>query len=129
VIPKNKLKRTAKKELLLCYAKTRFIFGDYQQSIPSRFLKELPEEIKEIAAGFDDSFFGGYSSFEPKQNYNSQQKLAKKSFDQSQTLFGKRMFHQKFGYGKVVSVDGSKLEIEFEKSGKKTVMKDFVSLC
>ena len=119
----------AKKELLLCYAKTRFIFGDYQQSIPSRFLKELPEEIKEIAAGFDDSFFGGYSSFEPKQNYNSQQKLAKKSFDQSQTLFGKRMFHQKFGYGKVVSVDGSKLEIEFEKSGKKTVMKDFVSLC
>lgn len=41
--------------------------------------------------------------------------------------FGQRVFHQKFGYGKVVNIDGLKLEIEFEKTGKKTVMKDFVT--
>ena len=39
----------------------------------------------------------------------------------------KRVFHQKFGYGKVISVDGNKFEIGFEKTGKKTVIKDFVT--
>jgi DNA helicase-2/ATP-dependent DNA helicase PcrA len=43
-------------------------------------------------------------------------------------MSGKRVFHQKFGYGKVTNVDGNKLEIAFEKSGTKTVIKDFVSL-
>jgi DNA helicase-2/ATP-dependent DNA helicase PcrA len=42
-------------------------------------------------------------------------------------MFGRRVFHQKFGYGKVVSSDGNKLEILFEKTGTKTVMKDFVT--
>jgi DNA helicase-2/ATP-dependent DNA helicase PcrA len=40
---------------------------------------------------------------------------------------GKRVFHQKFGYGKVIGADGPKLEIFFEKTGTKTVMKDFVT--
>jgi DNA helicase II / ATP-dependent DNA helicase PcrA len=39
----------------------------------------------------------------------------------------KRVFHQKFGYGKVISIDGNKFEINFEKTGKKTVIKDFVT--
>jgi DNA helicase-2/ATP-dependent DNA helicase PcrA len=41
---------------------------------------------------------------------------------------GDRVFHQKFGYGKVLNVDGNKLEISFEKSGTKIVMKDFVAM-
>ena len=39
---------------------------------------------------------------------------------------GARVFHQKFGYGTVQSVDGDKLEIEFEKAGNKKVMDSFV---
>ena len=39
---------------------------------------------------------------------------------------GTRVFHQKFGYGIVQSVDGDKLEIEFEKAGNKKVMDSFV---
>jgi DNA helicase-2/ATP-dependent DNA helicase PcrA len=39
---------------------------------------------------------------------------------------GQRVFHQKFGYGHVVSVDGNKLEIKFEKAGTKKVMDAFV---
>ncbi|MEE8352316.1 MAG: hypothetical protein V3R37_09040 [Rhodospirillales bacterium] len=36
------------------------------------------------------------------------------------------MFHQKFGYGKILSTDGGKLEIAFEKAGNKKVMASFV---
>lgn len=39
---------------------------------------------------------------------------------------GVRVFHQKFGYGRVVSIDGDKLDIAFEKAGQKKVMAGFV---
>ncbi|MCD2315475.1 UvrD-helicase domain-containing protein [Sphingomonas sp. IC-11] len=41
---------------------------------------------------------------------------------------GLRVFHQKFGYGTIESIEGNKLEIEFEKAGHKRVMDSFVSL-
>jgi DNA helicase-2/ATP-dependent DNA helicase PcrA len=39
---------------------------------------------------------------------------------------GRRIFHQKFGYGTVAAVDGEKLDITFDKSGAKKVMASFV---
>jgi DNA helicase-2/ATP-dependent DNA helicase PcrA len=39
---------------------------------------------------------------------------------------GERVFHQKFGYGRVSSIDGNKLTIEFEKAGQKKVLDSFV---
>ena len=43
------------------------------------------------------------------------------------SLIGARVFHQKFGYGKIENADGNRLTISFEKTGIKTVIKDFVS--
>jgi DNA helicase-2/ATP-dependent DNA helicase PcrA len=39
---------------------------------------------------------------------------------------GERVFHQKFGYGKVKSVDGNKLTVTFDKAGEKKVIDSFV---
>jgi DNA helicase-2/ATP-dependent DNA helicase PcrA len=39
---------------------------------------------------------------------------------------GTRVFHQKFGYGAVVAAEGDKLEIAFDKAGRKRVMAGFV---
>jgi DNA helicase-2/ATP-dependent DNA helicase PcrA len=39
---------------------------------------------------------------------------------------GQRVFHDKFGYGAVEEIDGNKLEIEFEKAGRKRVLDSFV---
>jgi DNA helicase II / ATP-dependent DNA helicase PcrA len=39
---------------------------------------------------------------------------------------GDRIFHQKFGYGRVADVDGNKLTIDFEKAGRKRVVDSFV---
>ena len=39
---------------------------------------------------------------------------------------GDRIFHDKFGYGRVESVDGDKLDIAFERSGRKKVIAGFV---
>ncbi|MGC2409215.1 MAG: UvrD-helicase domain-containing protein [Methyloceanibacter sp.] len=39
---------------------------------------------------------------------------------------GMRVFHQKFGYGRVAQVDGNKLTVEFDKAGRKKVVESFV---
>ena len=39
---------------------------------------------------------------------------------------GDRVFHIKFGYGKVTAVEGNKLSVDFEKAGAKKVLDGFV---
>jgi DNA helicase-2/ATP-dependent DNA helicase PcrA len=41
---------------------------------------------------------------------------------------GQRVFHGKFGYGTIAAIEGNKLEIDFEHSGRKRVLDSFVSL-
>lgn len=41
---------------------------------------------------------------------------------------GLRVFHQKFGYGLIVEIEGNKLEIDFETAGRKRVMDSFISI-
>ena len=36
-------------------------------------------------------------------------------------VVGERVFHQKFGYGAIIAIEGDKLEIAFEKAGVKMV--------
>ena len=150
----------AKKELVLSYTKNRYLYGEVQAQMPSRFIKELPEseiEFREIFFGNEFSYskssnnsFGaktfGSGNFVPKASggfgsgsisnsssgsssiYSSAPIFKKSSSSADEPHMNKRVFHQKFGYGKVISVNGNKLEIAFEKTGIKTVLKDFVSL-
>jgi DNA helicase-2/ATP-dependent DNA helicase PcrA len=39
---------------------------------------------------------------------------------------GMRVFHQKFGYGRIAHVDGNKLTVDFDKAGQKKVVDSFV---
>ncbi len=39
---------------------------------------------------------------------------------------GDRVFHQKFGYGEVMEIEGDKLDIEFDKAGSKKIVAKFV---
>ena len=46
----------------------------------------------------------------------------------SDIALGQRVFHSKFGYGTVAEIEGNKLEIDFEKAGRKRVLDSFVSI-
>ncbi|WP_029587420.1 ATP-dependent helicase [Bradyrhizobium sp. URHD0069] len=52
--------------------------------------------------------------------------IAKSTGTTSEFSLDDRVFHQKFGYGLVVKVDGNKLTIAFEKAGEKKVVDSFV---
>jgi len=46
----------------------------------------------------------------------------------SDVAVGMRVFHEKFGYGTVQTIEGNKLEIAFEQAGPKRVLDSFVSI-
>ncbi|MBR0799230.1 UvrD-helicase domain-containing protein [Bradyrhizobium jicamae] len=52
--------------------------------------------------------------------------VAKSTGTVSEFSLDDRVFHQKFGYGHVVRIDGNKLTIAFEKAGEKKVVDSFV---
>jgi DNA helicase-2/ATP-dependent DNA helicase PcrA len=52
--------------------------------------------------------------------------VAKSTGTVSEFSLDDRVFHQKFGYGQVVRIDGNKLTIAFEKAGEKKVVDSFV---
>ena len=52
--------------------------------------------------------------------------IAKSTGTSSEFKLDDRVFHQKFGYGQVVKIDGNKLTIAFEKAGEKKVVDSFV---
>ena len=95
---------------------------------------------------FDQGGFGGSSystpgwqraqtQAQPQKSQSPQRKgpmliegelVAKSTGTASNFNEGERVFHIKFGYGAVASVDGNKLTIDFEKAGRKMVLENFV---
>ena len=52
--------------------------------------------------------------------------LIARDHDAGRFSTGERVFHQKFGYGRVTAVDGTKLTVDFEKAGSKRVLDSFL---
>ncbi len=103
------------------YGETRFIVGvsgaAYRQDTPGA------RRAAERAGRPDDgrARFGGVSgrTFEGRA----------RSVNEGESAFaaGSRVFHQKFGPGAVVAVDGPKLTVDFDRAGRKLVMESFVT--
>tara|TARA_B110000259_G_C14033771_1_gene408073 strand:- start:197 stop:2326 length:2130 start_codon:yes stop_codon:yes gene_type:complete len=120
----------AKERVFMSSAKTRFVFGSYQNSIISRFLSELPSDI----CDFNDNSFENHDFLNQNSDNFTHHNTSVSRFPQKekfldQDLKGKRVFHQKFGYGYVISQDDKKFEINFQKTGIKLIMKQFVEVC
>ena len=141
----------AKELCTISFAANRRVHGKWQSAMPSRFVDELPDENVDVLTqpGLYGGGIGG-SGVETKAAradvYNSpgwRRLKASKAGDsapragggRSVTIDldavasftqGDRVFHQKFGYGYVMGIEGDKLDIEFEKSGSKKLIAKFV---
>ncbi|WP_244544750.1 ATP-dependent helicase [Cohaesibacter marisflavi] len=159
----------AKKRAKIYVASNRRIHGLWQNSIPSRFLDELPSKHVEIeesqstyggygASGVGGSIYGKsrFDTSDPFENsYDTpgwkraqankasrgksstpkakratttiEGELVAKSVSDSPSKFaiGERVFHLKFGYGEIKSIEGNKLTIQFQ-TGQKRVLDSFV---
>ena len=127
----------AKENIWIFSANSRLMHGQWIDSIPSRFINEIPEKIVNLNSTFSSSmpFYqssiatGWKDSFAKIQaNLNKRtSSLANTAVSNNLIIHeGERIFHQKFGYGKVLNIDGDKLEIKFEKSDIKKVLASFI---
>jgi DNA helicase II / ATP-dependent DNA helicase PcrA len=70
--------------------------------------------------------FGGFSRNKRGPMVIEGELVAKSTGTVSEFNLDDRVFHQKFGYGHVVKIDGNKLTIAFDKAGEKKVVDSFV---
>jgi len=70
---------------------------------------------------------GGIGSFQPTAQEVRSPAISMAAAPRGDISLGQRVFHQKFGYGAVASIDGNKLEIDFEQAGRKRVIDSFVT--
>ncbi len=124
----------------ITFAANRRIYNQWKSAIPSRFIDELPPEhvSVESATGLYGSHRGLNNNRAHDRNNIFRDKLPNSAFhddaifhddfDAPHETFdvGERVFHQKFGYGKILHVEGNKLEVDFEKASIKKVMDSFV---
>ncbi|WP_170440763.1 ATP-dependent helicase [Ruegeria arenilitoris] len=136
----------------ISFAANRRVFGQWQNAMPSRFIDELPEDHVEVlpgaglhgnrqmSAGIEtraaqanvynspgwkrmQARQGQYGMSQPRESRNT---VIDATAVASFTL-GERVFHQKFGYGGVVGIEGDKVEVEFDKAGTKKVVAQYLS--
>lgn len=122
----------ARKNVFISYATTRRMYGSWINAVPSRFVDELPEELLDITsqsgmvqAGRSKHWDSSGFQQKPKSTQSFERKV--QNADGEIMARGDRVFHDKFGYGKIINIDGHKLDIAFEKAGQKRVMDSFVT--
>ncbi len=139
----------------ISFAANRRVYGQWQSALPSRFIDELPPAHVDVLTP-PGLYGGGYgaagmaSSIETKAMkadvYNSPgwrrmtDRAGSRPVGQpretrdmvinatalSSFAMGDRAFHDKFGYGTVVGIEGDKLDIAFDKAGIKKIVARFV---
>ncbi len=141
----------ARERAIISFAANRRMHGSWASAIPSRFVDELPHEHIEresdrgiYSAPLEPSY-GGFGSgrgwqdndrvspgMQRARSYSSGEsqlvRQAAQKVSESKSGFGRgeRVFHQKFGYGVITSVEGERLTISFDKAGSKKVLSNFV---
>ncbi|MEM7441077.1 MAG: UvrD-helicase domain-containing protein [Pseudomonadota bacterium] len=151
----------AEEHCIISFAANRRVYGQWQSSLASRFIDELPPEHVDVLTppGLNQGGFGatasantfegsdltesaaradvynspGWRRLQARSNQRglSQPREAGNMIIDSEAVsafgLGDRVFHQKFGYGAVIGIEGDKLEIAFEKAGTKKVLAGYVT--
>ena len=147
----------AKKQLYILTALNRRVYGQWQNNIPSRFINELPPANIEICNNVNNFYTGSCggnygnrygssydsgSSYRPwyaakrnnaqREEYNDGNRFSYTREPDyyrpaASNIIGTKIYHQTFGYGKVIAAEGNKLEIMFDNYGHKKLHKDYVT--
>ena len=107
----------AKKKLYLINARSRILYGKVSSNVPSRFINEISDEYIETIGKKED-----INAFKPKIDKN-------KMMNEDNDLHpGDMVNHDKYGFGVVVTIDGSIATISFKRDGLKKLMKNHKSI-
>ena len=122
----------ARKRAIISHAANRRIYANWQASVPSRFLAELPEAevaregsaamARDRRAMLPPSMFPVMARPRVTEVWAQTPRAARSA----PIAVGARVFHEKFGYGTVTAAEEDRLEVAFDKAGDKRVLDRFV---
>ena len=139
----------AKIKSSIFYAANRKMHNQWLSSIPSRFVNELPEDNIEVNLSHFSGNKGNFTDIKEDDIFDQSdystpgwerakiQSLSNKRIQEeeinsvdtnSKFSTGMLVVHKKFGKGKIESVDGKKLTINFGNNGMRKVMENFVDI-
>jgi len=136
----------AEKRLTLCCARSRYRYGETHYNEPSRFLHEIdPKYLRRPAQSYRREIVsqsrptGSRNVAPPRRNMRPVSQAGRPKQDPNfqaappaAIVAGKRVLHQKFGQGMVISVEGSgagrKATIEFDVRGKRVLLLKYARL-
>ncbi len=107
--------------------------GGYGAAAPSAAEPPVRSTIEERMSNADGYNSPGWKRMQARtaeRGYSKPRKSDAQIIDLTATssfTIGERVFHQKFGYGAIIGMEGDKLEVDFEKAGTKKVVARFVS--
>lgn len=111
----------ARKQACITFAGNRCLHGQWQTSLPSRFISELPpSHVVFLEVSLSRPQTGGFlknTPHTPDIEWTSSSFAFKK---------GDRVFHIKFGYGRVQEAEFDKVTVNFDHTGLKKVMASFL---
>lgn len=135
----------AKQKLTITNAYTRLIFGSTNRNMPSRFLKEIPDELCEysgmqkLSRSASATSSGGFTSSylavkRPSAVSAAPRRTSSFSSPTAAAVYsaGQRVAHKTFGEGMIISVTpmggDTMLEIAFDSCGTKKLMSNYAKL-
>jgi len=118
----------AEKQLVICYAEQRRLYGNTLYGIPSRFLKEIPdtliEEIRPKVKTYNNSLKSSYER-------ETKKPLATRTNETGMRI-GQQVSHAKFGEGVITDVEGSgshaRVQVNFVEVGSKWLVLTYANL-
>ncbi|MFD2175059.1 ATP-dependent helicase [Rhodobacter lacus] len=136
----------------ISFAGNRRVYGQWQSQLPSRFIDELPGRHVDVltppglyGGGAGAAAVTGFGALEDRASradvYNSpgwrrmESRATTPPKPKARTVTtvdvvafgeGDRVFHQKFGYGEVIALEGDTAMVEFDKAGSKHVKAGFL---
>ncbi|EJD95846.1 DNA helicase PcrA [Staphylococcus epidermidis] len=120
----------AEELLYITNATTRMLFGRSQSNMPSRFLKEIPEDLLDSHTGQKRQTI--YPKSQPKRGFSKRTTSTKKQVSSSDWKVGDKVMHKAWGEGMVSNVNeknGSvELDIIFKSEGPKRLLAQFAPI-
>ena len=133
----------ARKKIFITYVnQNRYSYASHDYNLPSRFIDELPKEIVDINDSsyiqednflktyVEDNYFDNDIISPGRQRLINNSKKSEIEWDMNQDYetievnVGEKVYHKKFGYGKILKLDLDKALVDFENfSSKKIYLK------
>jgi DNA helicase-2/ATP-dependent DNA helicase PcrA len=125
----------ARRRAIVSHASNRRVYANWQSSIPSRFIDELPDadvertgsaamarDTRRLAA----TTFAQFPLMARRTHTIEAWEQPARPARTDPIPIGARVFHEKFGYGTVTSAEDDRLDVTFDKAGEKRVLNRFV---